>query len=87
MRASEHGYADPLALEIANRADARIPEDLETADVNTGEEHDGKSRIDLKKEGRHEGHAEIDVARRERRIGIRVGNRNVLDILESFELQ
>src|SRR5215813_708876 len=47
----EEANGDVLPLKLSNRADAFVPEKLITAGVNSGQEYDWVSRINLSQDG------------------------------------
>src|SRR2546425_2026721 len=65
MRRSQLGDGDGPAFQVANRAHALRPEQLETTGVDAACEDDGGPRVELRDERRDERHAEVDLAGRQ----------------------
>ena len=59
-------HADPLALQVADAADAFVGEQLEAAGMHAGQHRDRLAGIDRDDERRRKVEAEIDLAARDR---------------------
>jgi hypothetical protein len=66
---SEVWHGDPLVFQVASRLHAVRPEQFVTADMDSSQQDNRVSRLHLYDEGRHERHADIDVARGEGLVG------------------
>jgi hypothetical protein len=65
-RGAQLGDGHGLALQIPDRLDSVIAEQLKAADVGSGQDNDGIAGLDLQDEGAGEMHADVGLAGRDR---------------------
>jgi hypothetical protein len=79
--------ADMLAFEVTDRADVVGCEELVAPHMNARERDDGSSGIDLNDGIPDEAYGQIDLARRQRLVGLDAPQLNVVHLGEPFALQ
>src|SRR5215467_4817485 len=85
MSGIEARNSNGFSLEVAHGSNVPNPEELEAPDVDTRQEHNRETGVELDKERRDKCHADVDLAGNERRIGIGSREVHVLHVRETFE--